>query len=266
MGYETYLCIRTIGGTVKQRKACQRKLVKIANLIGTEVESFEIDGNEHGVNVRAHNYGCLDRDADMLPLSQKYPELIIEVSGEGEVNDDLWIARYRNGKKEENAYNPASICKFSDILTEGETERIFVEANAEYHTALDAMRKAARRRIQALKKRITGSEEAFLSLHILNKRFNQLVVSCQESYVSNKSLIPGVVTCIHDDGETFATDLGDPTDLFQMVPSDIAEVVTCLEQFVKEIEGGVIKGRWNEEDEWYELYYADQDPDEETMA
>lgn len=39
-----------------------------------------------------------DHEKDMRDFSRKYPEVVFELSGEGEENGDIWKAYFKNGK------------------------------------------------------------------------------------------------------------------------------------------------------------------------
>lgn len=39
-----------------------------------------------------------DHDTDMIRFSKMYPDILIELSGEGEENGDQWKSYYKNGK------------------------------------------------------------------------------------------------------------------------------------------------------------------------
>lgn len=42
-------------------------------------------------------------EEDMLELSKKYPDMLIEIRGDGEEGDDFWEARFKDGQEEYHA-------------------------------------------------------------------------------------------------------------------------------------------------------------------
>lgn len=110
------------------------------------------------------------------------------------------------------------------------------------------------RRIRTLKERITGAPDKFLWLNRLNDHCPQLVIA-DSLPLSNREYVPLLVTGIHDDGETVSTEQ-DPVDVDDMLPDDVKNLVNLLEGYIDEIAKGTVKGRWNDDENWYELYYA----------
>lgn len=41
-----------------------------------------------------------DYEKDMLQFTEKYPDVLVEILGEGEESGDIWKARFRNGESE----------------------------------------------------------------------------------------------------------------------------------------------------------------------
>lgn len=86
MGYITYFTLNKIEGKDEDFDA----LVKDID------EATGIDfSDEQGQEARWYDYG-----EDMCRLTRKYPDLLVQLDGDGECSDDLWEARYRNGIEE----------------------------------------------------------------------------------------------------------------------------------------------------------------------
>ena len=253
MGYDTWFNINTSAAPqdFREEEAVRKEISKA--VYGDEHHHRDIIEN----GFEAHWY---DYDKDLIKISKKHPTVLIEVSGDGENSDDLWAARYRNGESETVRFE--GLPDFKEILTPQEEEKIFSNAREAYCKAIDGLKEAAVRRIRMLKDRITVEPERHLSIELLNNNGPELVIS-GELPLSNREYVPLMVGGIHDDGETLWTE-EDPVCIPDMLPDDVTDVVNLLEGYVKDIEKGVIKGRWNEEEEWYELYYAGSDADSDT--
>lgn len=242
MGYDTWFNINTSTEPQDYREEeAVRKEISNA-VFGTDHHNV-IEGFE------AHWY---DHDKDLIKISKKHPTVLIEISGDGEDSDDIWSARYRNGESETVQFE--GLPDFKEILTPQEEEKIFSNARDAYRKAIDDLKEAAVRRIRTLKERITEAPDRFLWLNRLNDVCPQLVIACERP-CSNREYDPLLVYGIHDDDETLSTEQ-DPVDIKDLLPDDLRDLVALLEGLVKEIEKGDIKGVWNEDEEWYELYYA----------
>lgn len=211
------------------------------------------------VQVTEGHSGHWDAEAAglMKDVSRRHPGVIIEVWGDGAERDDMWAERFRDGRSELVSRTKDPV--FADILTEYEAEHAFRDARERYDAALADLRKAAVRRIRTLKERITGAPDRFLWLNRLNDLCSQLVIA-DSLPLSNREYVPLLVTGIHDDGEAVSTE-EDPVCIPDMLPEDITALVDTLEGYAVDIEKGFIRGRWNEEEEWYELYNRDDEED-----
>lgn len=245
MGYDTWFNINITTDDENERQAVLREIAKAAfdNETATNVVELGFEG---------HWYDC---DEDLVAISRRHPGVLIEISGNGESSDDLWAARYLGGKTEKVRYE--GLPDFRNVLTPQEKERAFDKAWDAYRDALNEMRLQAGRRIRAVKQRITGREDCHLSFRRLNEKFAQLVLSQEAHFVSNGEWQPAIVEGIQDDGETLCTDDGDPIGLSEMIPGQIRDVITCVEDFERDLAKGTIKGRWDEEKEWFKLYWPE---------
>lgn len=243
MGYDIFFNVNITAPTEEDHDIVRKEIAGAAGK-----DPLNIDG---GFVAQWYDY-----DKDLAAISASHPGVLIEAYGYGENTCDLWAARYRDGKSETIRFEgpPA----FKETLTPEEEEKIFAKAQAAYIEAFFTMREAAKRRIRTLKDRITEGPDRHLSLDRLNNVCPQLVIACERP-CSNREYDPLLVYGIHDDAETLSTEQ-DPVDVEDLLPDDLSDLVILLEGIVKEIEKGDIKGTWNEEEGWYELYYAGQNP------
>lgn len=56
---------------------------------------YEFDYYDGTFSLNAKWY---DWEADMIEISKTYPDMVFYLSGEGEEKDDIWEARFYNGK------------------------------------------------------------------------------------------------------------------------------------------------------------------------
>lgn len=242
MGYDTFFNVNITAPTKEEHNAVRREIAEAA--FGDKNAIRDVDCGFEG-----HWY---DWDKDLTSISARHPGVLIEASGDGEDSDDIWAARYRDGDSEIVQFE--GLPDFKEILTSREEEDVFRKASEAYREALDALTEAAVRRIRTLKDRITGGGDKFLWLKRLNDHYPQLVIA-DSLPLSNRKYVPLLVTGIQDDGEAVCTEQ-DPVDVKDLLPDDLRDLVDLLEGIVKEIEKGDIKGVWNDDEEWYELYYA----------
>lgn len=245
MGYDTFFNVNITAPTEEEHDIVRKEIAEAADR-----NPRDIDGG-----FEAHWY---DNDKDLTAISSRHPGVLIEVHGDGENSDDIWAARYRDGKSETIRFE--GLPDFKEILTPEEEEDVFRKASEAYDEALDALTEAAVHRIRTLMERITGDTERVLWLNRLNDVCPQLVIA-DSLPLSNRENVPLLVTGIHDDGATVSTEQ-DPVDLKDLLPDDLRNLVALLEGIVKEIEKGIVKGRWNDDEEWYELYYAAYEEEE----
>jgi len=91
MGYYTDYNI-TVTGIDNANQA-----VKIAK----EYDLWDFDISDDGKILTSYmNAKWYDWKDESISLSKNYPRILIEISGEGESNDDIWKARIRNGECE----------------------------------------------------------------------------------------------------------------------------------------------------------------------
>ena len=249
MGYETSFCLRVTSNPKdsKEEQSVKDEIKKKIENICTEMT----ENVEDGFKAKWGEY-----EEDLKEISKRHPSVLIEIYCNGEDAEDVWKARFRDGESETIQFE--TLPDFKEILSQEEEEKVFSKARDKYWEALQAMKEAAIRRIRALKDRITEGPDRHLSLERLNNVCPQLVIA-GERPCSNREYDPLLVYGIHDDGETLCTEQ-DPVDIDDLLPDDLRELVGLLEGYIKEIEKGEIKGHWDEESEWYELYYTEQAP------
>lgn len=86
MGYCTYFTLNKIQGSDEDYDALVKDIEKKSGL------DFSGDGCQEGK--------WYDNHKDMLELTKKYPDLTVQLDGDGENSDDLWACRYRGGESE----------------------------------------------------------------------------------------------------------------------------------------------------------------------
>ena len=86
MGYLTYFTLNKITGSDEDFDALVEDIKEKTGI------DFAKDNCEE-----AKWYDC---EKDMLALSRKYPDLTVQLDGDGENSDDLWAERFRNGECE----------------------------------------------------------------------------------------------------------------------------------------------------------------------
>jgi hypothetical protein len=83
--------------------------IKITNIdnanqavkIAKEYELYDYDVSGDGTVLSAFYEGkWYDWKEESIALTRSYPQIFIEIHGEGEENDDIWKARIRNGECE----------------------------------------------------------------------------------------------------------------------------------------------------------------------
>jgi hypothetical protein len=97
MGYSTYHKLSTKGATELQNE-------KLLKMFEDEIDDYSKDWdwtvaefNEAEIGEASKWY---ESDQDMKELSsrEEYKDVLFILEGEGEDNDDIWIAYYKNGK------------------------------------------------------------------------------------------------------------------------------------------------------------------------
>ena len=86
MGYYTTYTIKLVSGDENDFDSLLKDIRTKSSVDFTEYEVQEAKWSDH--------------DKDMLELSRKYPDLIVQLDGDGQDSEDLWATRYRNGESE----------------------------------------------------------------------------------------------------------------------------------------------------------------------
>jgi len=107
MGYLTYFTLDIVSGSDEDFDA----------LVGDIREKTGIDFSRDN-SAEAKWYDC---EKDMTALSMKYPDLVVQLDGDGEDSDDLWSERFRNGECESVG---VEMPDFIRITTETERRRL----------------------------------------------------------------------------------------------------------------------------------------------
>ncbi len=93
MGY--YTCFRFKVKTTDNSATHPNNSGIIARLRGENEEAFCALDEEGSTGQDAKWY---DYDVELKEFSQKFPDALLILEGDGEGNDDFWIAYFRNGK------------------------------------------------------------------------------------------------------------------------------------------------------------------------
>ena len=88
MGYLTYFMLNKIEGTDEDFEALMEDIERETGMDFASACGDCVEG-------KWYDYG-----EDMCRLTKKYPDLLVELYGDGENSDDQWAARYRNGEEE----------------------------------------------------------------------------------------------------------------------------------------------------------------------
>jgi antitoxin component YwqK of YwqJK toxin-antitoxin module len=97
MGYSTYHKLSTKGATEKQNE-------KLLQMFQDGYDEYDKDWDWTVAEFNGEDIGesakWYDSDQDMKELSsrEEYKDVLFILEGEGEENDDIWKAYYKNGK------------------------------------------------------------------------------------------------------------------------------------------------------------------------
>lgn len=228
MGYNTFYNINVIGASDDEKRQIHEEIAKAAfgdNHAAADVESgFE-----------AHWY---DHDENLQEIAKRHPGVVIEVSGTGESEGDIWKVRYKDGQSEEIHFEDEGegLSPFTEILTPEEEETVFVDAYKRYLAALMAMHNAAARRIQALKERITGRERCRLRIPEYRRFDVKTISDCRTATIAYIGVDSGFVTTPYDDY----------IPLSGIEVEDIKRIVFALDGIVRRLEAGCLAGHYDE--------------------
>lgn len=248
MSYITHYVIRAIGGAACSRKAILDTLEKIPAGAGNDF--VRIDDQLSFPS--PFWYGGV-RDAELRELSKKYPDVIIEVAGDGSVEDsfDLWKQRWRGGSDETCRFDPASLGNFEGILTPEEEHKLFFERIDRCYKMLDAVHEMAWKHILGTVKRITGDASRELNFRRVNKdRDGGPCVCSRFAGECSVDVIEGVIP----DEEALRTDKGDSVDCDDICIDDLKKVVRFFDDLEKDVASGAVQCFWNGYEEHYQLY------------
>ena len=88
MGYHTVFNL-SLGDVSKDTKEAVVNALKDKGIIGYALD-YNLDYYD-AVNWYGH-------DLDMIEVSRLFPDVLFELDGKGEENEDIWITYYKNGK------------------------------------------------------------------------------------------------------------------------------------------------------------------------
>ena len=97
MGYYTYFELKWIKEKNSVKIICDCKIIEDLNEISGYAFSKGEKEREAGSGGKIKWY---EYEKDMNELSKKYPKILFELSAEGEESEDMWKARFRDGKSE----------------------------------------------------------------------------------------------------------------------------------------------------------------------
>ena len=105
MGYQTKFDIHIEGTIEKWVTGVDKDGNTVEVNIGSEMDADDIiaEISDHAgyISVTEEPIKWHDHDGDMILFSEKYPNLLFTVYGEGETSDDMWCTYYQNGKSQE---------------------------------------------------------------------------------------------------------------------------------------------------------------------
>lgn len=84
-------------------------------MLDTLKSEYDMDFSEGLVNAKWYRWA-----EDMESVSKRYPNVLVELSGSGEEQDDIWLARFKNGDSE---IQTAIIPPFKKLIAKSETKK-----------------------------------------------------------------------------------------------------------------------------------------------
>lgn len=99
MGYSTYFTLNKIQGSDEDFNALVKDIEEKSGVDFSE---------ENGQSARWYDYY-----EDMTALSKKYPDLVVQLDGDGEDSDDIWEARFHNGNVETVGFEMLPFCQIA---------------------------------------------------------------------------------------------------------------------------------------------------------
>lgn len=105
MGYSTYFTLNKIQGSDEDFDAFVKDIDEKSGVNFTD---------DAGQSAKWY-----DHHEDMTEVSRKYPDLTVQLDGEGEDSEDVWATRYRGGESESVGYEQEPFCALAS-----RTERV----------------------------------------------------------------------------------------------------------------------------------------------
>ena len=97
MGYSTYHTLNTKGATKEQDEKLLKMFEEDEDEYGKDWDWTVAEFN--GVNIgESSKWYESDEDMKILSSREEYKDVLFILEGEGEDNDDMWKAYYKNGK------------------------------------------------------------------------------------------------------------------------------------------------------------------------
>ena len=102
MGYETYFTMN-VSNTHRENGKLVIDTEPIPSIVARDLEDAidELDtlyGDVSGGFYSGETIKWYEWDDDIRKLSREFPDILFEVSGDGEESDDFWMAYFLNGK------------------------------------------------------------------------------------------------------------------------------------------------------------------------
>ena len=114
MGYITYYTLNKIQGSDEDYEALVKDIEEKTGI------DFSRDNCQEAK--------WYDNHKDMTALTEKYPDLTVQLDGDGEDSDDVWACRYRGGRSEQVGFECGSFC---DLATPTELQSLLTKTYAD---------------------------------------------------------------------------------------------------------------------------------------
>ena len=241
--------IRTIGGSADSQKSILNTLEKIP-----ASERHDSVRTDNQISFPSTLWRGGIRDVALRDLSKRYPDVIIEVYGDGTMEDstDLWKQRWHKGAYETCSFDPECLDEFAMILTPEEEFRQFSKYARRYYKLLDVIRDLAWRHILDTIERITGCRDAYIDIHEINEYQDILLISSLSNPEATMQVVEGVLP----QEEEFWTDEGYYINYKDLSVEHLEKAVHYFDNLEKNIQNEKVTFTYHKEGNRYEFHPA----------